>query len=164
MPGTRAIALFDRLGAGRSLLILGEPGAGKTTTLLELTRDLVVRAERGIDYRIPVVFTLSSWVAQKQEFANWLVEELNSKYQVPRQIGKIWVKEQQLVLLLDGLDEIQQPSRDPAIAALNAFQQEQSSEMVVTSRIKDYQALSNEQSLQLSKCGLLAIANSNSIY
>ena len=40
---------------GRTLLILGEPGAGKTTTLLELTRDLLNRAEQGLDYRIPIV-------------------------------------------------------------------------------------------------------------
>ena len=37
--GTKVISIFDQLGEGRTLLILGEPGAGKTTTLLELTRD-----------------------------------------------------------------------------------------------------------------------------
>jgi DNA polymerase III delta prime subunit len=64
--GTKVISIFDQLGEGRTLLILGEPGAGKTTTLLELTRDFVNRAEQGLDYRIPVVFNLSSWAGKKQ--------------------------------------------------------------------------------------------------
>ncbi|MBD0344970.1 MAG: hypothetical protein ICV63_09165, partial [Coleofasciculus sp. Co-bin14] len=63
---------------------MGELGAGKTTTLLELTRDLLNRVEQGLDYRIPVVFNLSSWVLKKQPIGYWLVEELNSKYQVPK--------------------------------------------------------------------------------
>ena len=32
--GTQATDIFDGIGSGRSLLILGEPGAGNTTTLL----------------------------------------------------------------------------------------------------------------------------------
>ena len=33
--GTQASDFFDNLGAGRTLLILGEPGSGKTITLLK---------------------------------------------------------------------------------------------------------------------------------
>ena len=36
--GTQETDIFDGLGAGRTLLILGEPGAGKTTMLLKLTK------------------------------------------------------------------------------------------------------------------------------
>ncbi|HEY9676050.1 MAG TPA: TIR domain-containing protein [Waterburya sp.] len=147
-PGTNVISIFDALGEGRTLLILGEPGAGKTTALLELTRDLVNRAEEGFDDRIPVVFNLSSWVGGKQAIADWLVEELNSKYQVPKLLGQAWVKDQQLLLLLDGLDEVQIEEREACITALNAFHQNYGPEMVVTSRIKDYQALSKRLKFQ----------------
>ncbi|NEO66812.1 MAG: hypothetical protein F6J98_43170, partial [Moorea sp. SIO4G2] len=33
--GTKLIDVFDQIGTGRTLLILGDPGSGKTTSLLE---------------------------------------------------------------------------------------------------------------------------------
>ncbi len=146
--GTKVIDIFDQIGAGRSLLILGEPGSGKTTTLLELTRDLIVRAEQDVNHLIPVVFNLSSWAVKRQVLADWLVEELNTKYQVPQKIGQPWVKEQQLLLLLDSLDEVKAEYREQCIAALNAFHQEYGQEIVVTSRMKDYEDLSNHLNFQ----------------
>jgi len=146
--GTKVVAIFDQLGAGRTLLILGEPGAGKTTTLLELTRDLLNRAEQGLDYRIPVVLNLSSWAAKQQTIADWVVEQLNSKYQIPKSIGNEWVKQQELLLLFDGLDEVKGEQRDSCVVALNDFHQNYAPEMVVCSRIQDYSALSNRLNLE----------------
>jgi len=150
--GTKIVAIFDQLGAGRTLLILGEPGAGKTTTLLELTRDLLYRAEQGLDYRITVVLNLSSWAAKQQAIPDWIVEQLNSKYQVPKSIGQEWVKQQELLLLFDGLDEVKAEQRDNCVAALNDFNQNYAPEMVVCSRIKDYLALSNRLNLESAIC------------
>lgn len=147
-PGTQIISIFDRIGAGRTLLILGEPGSGKTTTLLQLTRDLLFRAERDAAHLIPVVLNLSSWAGERQTIAQWLVSELNVKYQVPKKIGQLWVEQQQLLLLLDGLDEVRVQDRDACIAVLNAFQQEYGTEMVVCSRIRDYESLSNRLNFQ----------------
>ena len=146
--GTKVIDLFDEIGEGRTLLILGEPGSGKTTTLLELTRDLITRAEQNIDHLIPVVFNLSSWAVNNQKIEDWLVEELNSKYQVPKKIGKNLVMEDKLLLLLDGLDEVKAEYREQCITALNHFNQNHCSEIVVCSRIKDYEALSNRLNFQ----------------
>ncbi|NET35192.1 MAG: TIR domain-containing protein [Cyanothece sp. SIO1E1] len=147
-PGTQAIHIFDQLGEGRTLLILGEPGAGKTITLLELARELVARAEQSIDHRIPVVLNLSSWQGEKQTMAEWLLTELNMEYQVPKAIGKTWIQEQQLLLLLDGLDEVQTVNREAGIAAINNFHQEYGSEIVVCSRLREYEALSNRFNFQ----------------
>ncbi len=63
----------------RSLLVLGEPGAGKTTMLLELARDLLSRAERDPIKPMPVIFSLSAWTEAKPSLAEWLVDELNAK-------------------------------------------------------------------------------------
>ncbi len=95
--------------ANGELLILGEPGAGKTTLLLELARDLLARAELDETHPIPVVFNLSSWVQKRQPVADWLAEELYSKYQVPRKLSQTWIDTDQVLPLLDGLDEVTDP-------------------------------------------------------
>ncbi|NET05025.1 MAG: NACHT domain-containing protein [Symploca sp. SIO2B6] len=146
--GTKIIDIFNQIGAGRTLLILGEPGAGKTTTLLELTRDLIARAQQDINLLIPVVFNLSSWANKRQKIADWLVEELNTFYSVPKKIGQDWVRQQELLPLLDGLDEVKAEYRDDCIVALNQFNQDYGAELVVCSRIKDYEALSNRLNFQ----------------
>jgi hypothetical protein len=138
--GTTVLDLFDRLGTGRTLLILGEPGAGKTITLLQLTRELIARAEQDMEHLIPVVFNLSTWSSKWHSLADWLVAELNTKYQVPKAIAQPWVTQQQLLLLLDGLDEVRAEYRDACVVALNQFQQAHGTEMVVCSRIKDYES------------------------
>ncbi|NEO43364.1 MAG: NACHT domain-containing protein [Moorea sp. SIO4A3] len=150
--GTKVIDVFDQIGIGRTLLILGEPGSGKTTTLLELTRDLIARTEQDTNQLIPVVFNLSSWANKRQTITDWLVEELNTIYQVPKKIGKVLVTQQQLLPLLDGLDEVKADYRDDCIAALNTFHQKYGAELVVCSRIKDYQALSNRLNFQKAVC------------
>jgi eukaryotic-like serine/threonine-protein kinase len=146
--GNRVIDIFDQIGAGRTLLILGEPGSGKTTTLLELTCDLIARAEQDDNLLIPVVFNLSSWANKQQTIANWLMEELGTKYDVPKEIREPLVKKQQLLPLLDGLDEVKAEYREECIAALNQFKQDYGAELVVCSRIKDYEALSNRLNFQ----------------
>ena len=150
--GTKIIDVFDDIGAGRTLLILGEPGSGKTTTLLELTRDLIARAQQDTKQLIPVVFNLSSWAKKRQKIEDWLTEELGNKYDVPKKIRECLVKEQQLLPLLDGLDEVNAQYRDDCLVAINQFKQEYGSELVVCSRIKDYQALSNRLNFQSAVC------------
>ncbi len=148
-PNTRIIDPFDHLGAGRTLLILGEPGAGKTTTLLELARDLITRAEQNLNQPIPVVFNLSAWTNEKQAIADWLVQELNTKYQVSQEIGQAWIKAEQLLLLLDGLDEVSPERRTTCVQAINEFiQSHGTTEIVVCSRIKDYEVLNQRLRFQ----------------
>ena len=152
--GTRVFDIFQQLGEGRSLLILGEPGAGKTTTLLTLARDLLSQQQIGhkttpkmrSPQRIPAIFNLSSWTGGTID--QWLVAELNSKYQIPKSIGKSWVEQQQLLLLLDGLDEVRPDRQDSCAVAINQFHQDYGPELVVCCRMNDYDALEQKLGLQ----------------
>jgi adenylate kinase family enzyme len=147
--GTGATEVFNQIGEGRTLLILGEPGAGKTITLLKLAQNLIARLEGGLSQLIPVVFNLSSWGSKRQTIVDWLIQELWNKYQVPKEVGNIWVKNQKLLLLLDGLDEVKADRREACVEAINQFTQKHGqTEMVVCSRMADYEVLSNRLQLR----------------
>jgi hypothetical protein len=138
--GKRMIEIFDEMG--QTLLILGEPGSGKTITLLELARDLIARAEMNRSHPIPVVFDLASWAGAKQSLADWLVQELFLKYNVTNATAQKWVKNNTILPLLDGLDEVYETYRDSCAAAINQFRQEHGLlGIVVSSRIEDYKML-----------------------
>ena len=137
-PGTRITPVYD--DSGGELLILGEPGCGKTTLLLELTRDLLNRARLESTHPMPVVFNLTSWAVKRQPLTNWLIEELNLKYQVPRKLGKMWIESDQVLPLLDGLDEVTQAARAACVEAINRYRQEHGVPTVVCSRSTDYLA------------------------
>jgi hypothetical protein len=144
---TKISNVFDKLGG--ELLILGAPGSGKTTMLLELARDLLGRAEHDESYPIPVVFNLSSWAEKRKPLLNWLIDELNTKYDVPRKIGKDWMEVDYAILLLDGLDEVKDEHRDECVEAINSFRAEHGLvNLAVSSRIADYEALRVRLKLQ----------------
>lgn len=147
--GTTVLEKFREMGEGRSLLILGEPGAGKTTTLLQLARDLLNQAEIDLNHPIPVVFNLSSWTNEKHSLEQWLILELNAKYQASKEIAHYWLETGQLLLLLDGLDEVNIKRRSQCVTAINKFYQEHGTiELVVCSRIQDYQILKERLKFQ----------------
>jgi transcriptional regulator with XRE-family HTH domain/DNA polymerase III delta prime subunit len=121
------------------LLILGDPGSGKTTLLLELTRVLLERANREESHPIPVVFNLTSWAIRRRSLSDWLVEELSVKYQVPRQLAQTWVRAEQILPLLDGLDEVAATARSACVEAINTYRREHGLlPMVVCCRRADY--------------------------
>jgi len=145
---THILQVYD--DAGGELLILGEPGAGKTTLLLELTRDLLARSQANESEPLPVVFNLSSWAKKRLPLTEWLVEELHDKYDVQHQIGNTWVRNDDLLLLLDGLDEVAPTAREACIDAINLYRQEHSLvPVVVCSRSTEY--LHQQTQLRLQK-------------
>jgi DNA polymerase III delta prime subunit len=140
--GTRMTDVYD--SSGGELLILGEPGSGKTTLLLDLARDLLSRAEQKQAHPIPVVFNLSSWTRRHQSLATWLIEELATKYQVPKKVGSDWINTDQILPLLDGLDEVDVSSRPACIQAINEYHQVHSLiPLVVCCRVNEYTSQTN---------------------
>lgn len=138
--GTALTKVFD--DAGGELLILGSPGSGKTTTLLELARRLLVRAEGDERARIPAIFHLSLWAESRLPLRDWLESELENRYGVPKSVAVDWITGNQIHPLLDGLDEVKLEHRNACVVAINDFWKEYGAGVVVCSRTADYESLS----------------------
>jgi hypothetical protein len=157
--GTNIADVFA--AAEGELLILGEPGAGKTTMLLQLVSQLMDNAERDNSHPMPAVFSLASWRNQKT-LAEWMVDELTNSYQLPRRLGRAWIEANCFVPLLDGLDEVEPAYRLECALAINEFcQQHQGVSLLVTTRVHDYQALATR--LNLDKAIVLQALNDEQI-
>jgi eukaryotic-like serine/threonine-protein kinase len=151
--GQKIVEIFDR--NNRGLLILGEPGSGKTITLLELARDLIARAERDdtVSQPIPVVFNLSSWTDKRQSLTEWILAELAAKYRVPTRLGRTWLEENRLLPLLDGLDEVNPQNRAACVETINSFCANFGlAGLVVCSRLQEYTDLPVRLKLNAAIC------------
>ncbi len=91
--------------SGRSLLITGAAGSGKTVSLLQLARALVSQAEENPAAPLPVVLSLATWVNlatwEEETFERWLVKELRQRYDVEEDIARSWILGKRLLFLFD---------------------------------------------------------------
>ncbi len=143
--------VFD--SAQHTLLVLGEPGAGKTTTVLELARDLIARARASAHEPAPVVLALSTWRGAQRDFTDWLIAELGLRYQVPKRVARSWLEAGRLVLVLDGLDEVPLDRRAACVDSINAFEHAHHPPgLAVTCRVAEYDALAGKLRLRAAIC------------
>lgn len=157
---TSILKVWDK--SNGKLLILGEPGSGKTTLLLELARDLIYRAQTDPSHPMPVVLNLSSWTSRFKTLDEWLVEELNQRYQIPLMMAHNWVKGDQLLLLLDGLDEVALARRDACVGTINTYRLEHGFvDVVICSRNYDYDLLPHK--LKLNSAVMLQPLNEKKV-
>ena len=124
-----------------SLLLLGGPGAGKTTALLGLAGELLERARSDAAAPVPVVLNLASAAGARGTLADWLVDELVTKYGVARRRARRWLEDDALVLLLDGLDEVAARRRRAVAGLINAYRAEHPTGMVIACREAAYAKL-----------------------
>ncbi len=162
---TTILDVFDNPTISGKFLILGKPRGGKTTTLLELAEALIDRAERDSDAPIPVILELSTWqeVVTKRKFLpfgerekdsikEWVLSQLNRRG-VSREIGEQWLQnDQELVLLLDGLDELQPERQANCVHAINQFLENEYSPqyLVVCSRKEPDENCKNKLQLNMA--------------
>jgi NACHT domain len=135
------IAAFE--SSKRRLLIVGEPGSGKTMAAYSLI-EYLDEAE-GAEGRIPLLINLSAWEAQ-DDFGSFLVDYLCSSvgYQVrERALARVFIGSDRYALILDGLDEIPVRLRAHFSERLDEFVRGQPSEVgvVVTCRTQEYAEL-----------------------
>jgi DNA polymerase III delta prime subunit len=141
-PDRLLIETFGRDDIKGKLLILGAPGAGKTTALLSLAEQLVCGAISQPKTVIPVIFELSTWRDHKQSIQDWLIEQLYDLHGGNRKakLYEQWLERQVLLPLLDGLDELGLERQKKCTEKLNEFA-EHYPQMVVCCRVKEFEAV-----------------------
>ncbi len=157
-PGSRLVpagktiaAVFDE--NERSLLILGDPGFGKTTSLLALAQYLIRRHNQDQTQPIPVVLYLSSWARSRLSIEDWAAREVLEKYKISDRMFRQWLTSGRIVLMLDGLNEVPETQRPACIEAVNNFLKQQISRTefggaAVCCRYDEYRQIPNRLDLQ----------------
>ena len=94
---------FEKQGR---LLIVGNPGVGKTVLLLKLALELLEKANIEKKEPFPVIFNLASWSNEYEKFDDWLISVLNSGEGLSKDFARELLQEERIIFLLDGLDEL----------------------------------------------------------
>jgi hypothetical protein len=141
----KGVELVDKLAlvpTGR-LVVLGEPGAGKTMLMVRLVLDLL--ASRAVG-PVPFLVSLASWNPTRQDLRAWLAAQLIISHPVladppPSGTGRsqaaALLASGLILPVLDGLDEIPDAVRGPAINKINEAVSV-SEQLVVTCRTQQY--------------------------
>lgn len=133
--------------SSKSLIIVGEPGSGKTTELLELASQAIAIARKDSWQPIPVVFNLSTW-KPALNFHDWLMKEFWERYRIPSQTGNYWVNTNEILLLLDGFDEVKQEYQNQCAQSINDFLQQQIVSIAICCRKDEFERLKTQIKIQ----------------
>ncbi len=131
------------------LVVLGEPGSGKTMLMVGLVLDLLRTSRRRKGEPIPVLAPLASWNPDRQDLHTWLGATLMTAYPdlaaapPPGSAGnsrfEALVEAGLILPVLDGLDEVPESVRPVAITRINR-ELKPGEQLVITCRTGEYQA------------------------
>ncbi|NMF81784.1 NACHT domain-containing protein [Nodosilinea sp. P-1105] len=109
---------FHSGGVGGRLLLLGEPGMGKTHTLLAVGELLLHQASRN-QAPVPILVDLSAWSGDT--LRNWLIDYFWQHYRIAKTVAEVWIDTGQLTLLLDGFDHLPSGQQRTCAQAIDAL-------------------------------------------
>ncbi|MFC7279841.1 hypothetical protein ACFQS1_38285 [Paractinoplanes rhizophilus] len=147
---TRLRQLYEQLPTPARMVILGGPGAGKTTAMLLLLIDILIHrapptntdSGSGAGGFVPVWVTLGGWNPATTPLIDWAAGTLNRDY--PGLAGhggpgaaRTLLEAGRIALFLDGLDEMPEPTRGRALHTID--QATTGLAVVLTSRPDEYQ-------------------------
>ncbi|GAA2399140.1 NACHT domain-containing protein [Actinomadura vinacea] len=130
----------------RRLVILGDPGMGKTTLAVLLLRQFL--HERREHEQVPVMVTLSGWDPDRVPFHEWLAARLEQIYPALRagvfgpDASRALVRERRILPILDGLDELPEEMHPKVINALNEALTAEDP-LILTCRTAEYETAVN---------------------
>lgn len=141
------LSYYDGLSP-RRLVILGQPGAGKTVLAVELTLRLLEQCEAsGFDRsRVPLRMSLASLPADRS-VEDWLIQHLKREFRLRNRIACAIVRQRRLIPVLDGLDEMDSQTGPAAraqdvVTKLNTYLAGRDlAAIVVTCRTERYEQL-----------------------
>ncbi|WP_433789074.1 NACHT domain-containing protein [Actinoplanes sp. CA-252034] len=157
---TQVAAALRRLPA-RRLVVIGAPGAGKTSLAVLLVRELLAVHETG--EAVPVLLSLSMWRPEEQSLDEWLVEQISGAY--PRlgseeHFGADAVRRLlasgRIIPVLDGLDEVARDQIPLAVTRLNNYLSEDRP-VVVTCRAAEYQEIIGQVGAVLARAAVVEL-------
>ncbi|MBE9215047.1 hypothetical protein IQ247_20665 [Plectonema cf. radiosum LEGE 06105] len=132
------------------LLILGNPGAGKTAAKMQLAEELIICAENNYSEPLPFWFDLSSW--NEQPLEKWLIVELKNGYGIKPGFGRKLFVNRQILPILDNLDQLKLPRQLKCLTAINNFlKHDRLIPLVVCCRLEGYNRF-NQLALNAAVC------------
>jgi hypothetical protein len=118
-----------------NLVVLGAPGSGKTSTVIQLILDLLARRPK--NGLVPVLFNAATWEPDVESLTDWITRLLNQDHIHLTSAARRLVASRAVLPIVDGLDEFPIELRPLALREITLASGDLP--MVVTSRVSEYE-------------------------
>lgn len=158
--GLPEVAATVRWLPRHQLVVLGDPGAGKTVLAMLFVLDEL--AQRAPGDAVPVLLPVADWDPGGERFGDWLARRIAAEYPGLRDTRRYGedaavrlVREGRVLPVLDGLDEMPAKLAPVAVAAINAAAGVAG--LVVTCRSDDYELIVEQADTVLGGAAVIEV-------